>query len=514
MLRTSPSAESYVVDTAPGSVHLEPRGEYDLGVTSRGPDLELSVVRGVAALEARGERLVVRGGETLVANDAGQRDLRRFNSARFDAFTAWAYERASGSALGASSRYLPSELRPYGRYLDQHGRWDHVASYGYVWYPSVALGWRPYSRGGWRHTRYGWTWYGHDPWAWPTHHFGRWGFSGSAWFWVPGKIWGPAWVSWGFAPGYIGWCPIGWERPYGVWARRGYDPWHSWTAIPRRHFGYRGPVQPWIVPARTLPEASRRAFVHPSAPPPSPAGRGYAVPRGSLAVAGSSGPQRSPAAPADIQPRAVPRQAVPRGSWSAPGTPQSPNSWSRLPAGASAMAGPTSGAVRRPPAETPTTPSTTPQVGNTTPVIRGSAPTVTPGTGDSPGDARYAIPRRPLDGRYRQEDADVFRGRIRSPEANAPAGNQSWTPRGRPNGDSGAAVRRGDEAGNRGGDPGPRPPSSYDRGGRSGAVRDPGRAGRAGGGEGQASAPPARSGSARGGDNGGGASRGAVRRPR
>ena len=45
----------------------------------------------------------------------------------------------------------------------------------------------------------------------------------------------PAWVSWAYAPGYVSWCPLGWNnRPvlqivnfnrYG----RGYDPWRAWT---------------------------------------------------------------------------------------------------------------------------------------------------------------------------------------------------------------------------------------------------------------------------------------------
>ena len=55
-----------------------------------------------------------------------------------------------------------------------------------------------------------------DPWAWPTHHYGRWGFSAGSWFWIPGRTWGPAWVSWAYAPGYVSWCPLGWNNRAGL----------------------------------------------------------------------------------------------------------------------------------------------------------------------------------------------------------------------------------------------------------------------------------------------------------
>ena len=103
---------------------------------------------------------------------------------------------------------------------------SYEASYGYVWYPTVSVGWRPYYHGRWATLRpYGWTWIGADPWAWPTHHYGRWGFSAGAWFWIPGRSWAPAWVSWAYAPGYVSWCPLGWNnRPiFSVNIYRGSD---------------------------------------------------------------------------------------------------------------------------------------------------------------------------------------------------------------------------------------------------------------------------------------------------
>jgi hypothetical protein len=173
-------------------------------------------------------------------------------------------------------------VRSYASSFDDNGSWQYQASYGYVWYPRAAVGWRPYYYGRWHHLRpYGWTWVGSDPWAWPTHHYGRWGFSAGAWFWIPGKHWGPAWVSWGYAPGYVSWCPLGWNnlpvygfstahyRPYR------YGPWHAWTVVPHGRFGH-GYVNINVVNVNNLDVRTRTAFTERRTPPEI---RGYAIPR-------------------------------------------------------------------------------------------------------------------------------------------------------------------------------------------------------------------------------------------
>ena len=138
--------------------------------------------------------------------------------------------------------------------LDTYGSWNYEPTYGYVWFPHVVSGWRPYYHGRWRfYARFGWTWVGGDVWAWPTHHYGRWGTtSAGAWFWVPGRTWGPAWVHWAVAPGYVSWCPLGFDgRPvvpfgYAHASRASYTgviPWTAWTVVPRDHFGAYGSGQ-------------------------------------------------------------------------------------------------------------------------------------------------------------------------------------------------------------------------------------------------------------------------------
>jgi hypothetical protein len=92
------------------------------------------------------------------------------------------------------------------------GTWAEVADYGYCWQPSVAVSnskWRPYSDGYWAYTDVGWTWVSYEDFGWATYHYGRWTrLRDRGWFWVPGREWGPAWVSWRTGGDYVGWAPL------------------------------------------------------------------------------------------------------------------------------------------------------------------------------------------------------------------------------------------------------------------------------------------------------------------
>ena len=92
--------------------------------------------------------------------------------------------------------------------LARYGTWSEMSPYGHVWRPgSLYSGWRPYTTGQWAYTDYGWTWASDDPWGWATDHYGRWGYD-NGWYWVPGDTWAPAWVSWRYGDGYVGWAPL------------------------------------------------------------------------------------------------------------------------------------------------------------------------------------------------------------------------------------------------------------------------------------------------------------------
>jgi Family of unknown function (DUF6600)/FecR protein len=289
---------SYRIDAAAGFAQVGQPGDYRVSLLKGcEEELELAVLRGAADLITEGGRTALRAGERAraCANSAPSYAFA-FNSASWDAFDRWSETRRD-QRFTASAQYLPAEVRPYSASLDQYGSWQYESSYGYVWYPTVAASWRPYYYGRWAPLpAYGWTWIGHDPWAWPTHHYGRWGFSAGLWFWIPGSIWSPAWVSWAYAPGYVSWCPLGYNNRavfglnvgygYGYGHGYGYNSWHGW-AVPRQNFGH--------------------GFVHAGGP-------GVAVPRGGFASGTSAPNTRGVAVPRSTVPIRTVGAAVARGS--------------------------------------------------------------------------------------------------------------------------------------------------------------------------------------------------------
>ncbi len=109
----------------------------------------------------------------------------------------------------------PGYDEPYdGDFYDDlapHGQWVQTAEYGMVWIPNAGPDFQPYaSNGHWIVTEYGNTWVSDYAWGWAPFHYGRWyqdRYRG--WAWIPGRDWGPAWVSWRSGGGYYGWAPLG-----------------------------------------------------------------------------------------------------------------------------------------------------------------------------------------------------------------------------------------------------------------------------------------------------------------
>jgi hypothetical protein len=269
----NPSAAiRYQIDTPAASAMTDGPGEFRVALLSgpSGLEIELAVLRGTAALTTERGTMPVRAGErSLVRDNEAPMRPQAFNSARFDAFDLWSATRRSARMGNATSaRYLPSDLQMYGGTLDRYGAWQYQAQYGYVWYPTVAVDWRPYYDGYWSSVRpYGWTWIGLDLWAWPTHHYGRWGLAQDRWFWIPGRHWGAAWVSWGAAPGYVSWCPLDfYNRPVFDLSLTAGNPWAEWVVVPRTHFGG-SYVREWAIPPHQLPAATP-FVVQASAPVP------------------------------------------------------------------------------------------------------------------------------------------------------------------------------------------------------------------------------------------------------
>ena len=226
------------------------------------PPAYIAQVQGVVTLEHEGQaepaavnvplvggdRLFTENGRAeIVFPDGTSLAVEENSEVDFDSPTrfrvvAGAIERRPAVRSGSPSPYLPENLQTYAPALDESGTWEYDQPYGYVWYPTVAAGWRPYYDGYWADLRpYGWTWIGLDLWSWPTHHYGRWGFARNRWFWIPGRTWGPAYVSWGIASNYVSWCPLGPNNAplFALSFGLGHT-WSGWTFMPRSTFGYRG----------------------------------------------------------------------------------------------------------------------------------------------------------------------------------------------------------------------------------------------------------------------------------
>jgi hypothetical protein len=246
------------VDAAPASVRLTSSGEsrislYDGGA---GPVLDVAVVRGAVEVVTDGGTSYVQAGQrVLVEEGALPSTPVPFNSAQMDSFYRWSAQLLDQRRGTQSAAYLPDELTSYASDFDNSGAWSYMAPYGYVWYPTVGTGWCPYSHGKWTHVGQGvgWSFVGNGGrWTYPTHHYGRWGTNASGgWFWIPGRTWSSAWVQWAVSPGYVGWCPLGWnDRPVVGWnggavvtpyGHHG-GPWRAWTVVPKTTFARGGSI--------------------------------------------------------------------------------------------------------------------------------------------------------------------------------------------------------------------------------------------------------------------------------
>jgi uncharacterized membrane protein YgcG len=237
LVRTTNAPVDFRVDAAGTTTMFRAAGEYRVstdGFNDTSARVTVAVVRGSAEIGSPYGRTLVRPGYEAAASARAAPSAPYVTSvAAWDEFDRWADNLWQDRVGEQSARYLPEEVRPYGGVFDRYGTWEMDASYGYVWYPRVDTTWRPYYTGAWSYVGpFGWFWVGADRWSWPTHHYGRWGYRNTRWYWIPDRRWAPAWVSWAYAPGYLSWCPLGYNnRPLisiGVGASYG----RAWTVIP------------------------------------------------------------------------------------------------------------------------------------------------------------------------------------------------------------------------------------------------------------------------------------------
>jgi hypothetical protein len=116
------------------------------------------------------------------------------------------------TSMPAARAALRPEYRLFYDALQDYGDWVLIEPYGFVFRPKVDFAtFHPYQDGFWAPTdAFGWVWISAEPFGWATYHYGSWLWDRyQGWVWMPGIDWGPAWVSWQIAGGYVGWAPMG-----------------------------------------------------------------------------------------------------------------------------------------------------------------------------------------------------------------------------------------------------------------------------------------------------------------
>ena len=129
------------------------------------------------------------------------------DGARWGEWREQRYEDVDLSGEGDAPEHTQPQREDPEPALEPYGHWYDDRDWGHVWRPQVSSSWLPYADGSWASSSWGWAWVSSEPWAW-TFHYGRWTWTDAyGWVWVPGTTWGPAWVSWFWADGYVGWTP-------------------------------------------------------------------------------------------------------------------------------------------------------------------------------------------------------------------------------------------------------------------------------------------------------------------
>jgi len=233
------------IDTPSIGIRPSEAGRYRITVNNDG-NTEVTVRSGRAdILLAQGTQQLSPGSTLLASGSASDPQVSTTDFVAQDSFDSWNAQRDTMFRREMSQRY--GETFVGASDLDSSGRWVNVPAYGYVWTPTVAAGWAPYSDGRWVwEPYYGWTWVAYEPWGWAPYHYGRWFYAANyGWCWTPGSVavqpvWQPALVAFvgfniggvnvavNYGNGYngfgnIGWIPLAPNDPYHPWWGRGYN---------------------------------------------------------------------------------------------------------------------------------------------------------------------------------------------------------------------------------------------------------------------------------------------------
>ena len=219
------SGEQDEIDTPNLALTLEQPGTYRVEVSDSGDTTIVKVDDGDALATGGGQSYPVAAQQSVTFTGTNTLAADYASLAAPDSLDEWSMQRdqQQQEQASASQEYVPPETVGSDD-LGSYGTWDETPDWGYAWFPTVAVGWAPYSLGSWVWVSpWGWTWVDQEPWGFAPFHYGRWGNWHHRWCWIPGPrqkrpIYAPALVAWVGGPhvgasasigGRVGWFPLG-----------------------------------------------------------------------------------------------------------------------------------------------------------------------------------------------------------------------------------------------------------------------------------------------------------------
>jgi hypothetical protein len=224
-VRSLSSGEQDEIDTPDLALTLQEPGTYRVEVSEAGDTTIVKVAEGEALATGGGQSYPVTAQQSVTFTGTNVLTADYATLGAPDALDDWSMQRDQEEAQqsAAVQQYVSPDVVG-ATDLSSYGTWESTPDWGYVWFPSVALGWAPYTMGSWAWVSpWGWTWVDEEPWGFAPFHYGRWGYWHRRWCWVPGPrrkrpMYAPALVAWvggreGRVPGrpgaHVGWFPLG-----------------------------------------------------------------------------------------------------------------------------------------------------------------------------------------------------------------------------------------------------------------------------------------------------------------
>jgi Family of unknown function (DUF6600) len=191
------------IDTPNLALTLQQPGIYRVEVNESGDTTIVKVDAGEALVTGGGQSYPVAAQQSVTFTGTEMLAADYSTLGAPDAFDDWSMQRDQQlqQQSAVAQQYIPAGTVGADD-LGSYGSWQDTPDWGYAWFPTVAVGWAPYSLGNWVWiSPWGWTWVDEEPWGFAPFHYGRWGYWHHRWCWVPGPrrvhpIYAPAMVAW------------------------------------------------------------------------------------------------------------------------------------------------------------------------------------------------------------------------------------------------------------------------------------------------------------------------------